>query len=78
MYIHEEIMKSVLPLIKKYDLELIDLIGEMNHAAWELTVLNQHGLVKLEAKLNEPPNVRVEPPRTVENESAALTRSART
>ena len=47
MFIHEEIQKAVLPLIEKYDLELIDLIGEINHAAWELSVLNDAGLKKL-------------------------------
>lgn len=46
-YIHEEIQAAVLPLLKKYDLELIDLIGEMNHAAWELSVINQSGIAKL-------------------------------
>lgn len=47
MYIHEEIQAAVLPLLKKYDLKLIDLIGELNHAAWELSVLNQTGIDKL-------------------------------
>ena len=51
MYIHEEITKAVLPLLEKYDLELIDLIGEMNHAAWELSVLNESGLAPLRDKL---------------------------
>ena len=51
MFIHEEIQKAVLPLLKKYDLELIDLLGEMNHAAWELSVLNDAGLKKLIADL---------------------------
>lgn len=46
-YIHEEIQAAVLPLLKKYDLELIDLIGEMNHAAWELSVLNEPGIARL-------------------------------
>ena len=53
MYIHEEITKAVLPLLEKYDLELIDLIGEMNHAAWELSVLNKSGLDKLKIQLND-------------------------
>lgn len=44
MYIHQEIEKAVLPLLKKYDMELIELIGEMNHAAWELSVLNKRGI----------------------------------
>lgn len=47
MYIHEEIQAAVLPLLKKYDLELIDLIGELAHASWELSVLNEAGLEKL-------------------------------
>lgn len=47
MYIHEEIKFAVLPLLKKYKLELIDLVGEMNHAAWELSVLNKQGIQKL-------------------------------
>ena len=47
MYIHEEIQQAVLPLLKKHKLELIDLIGEMNHAAWELSVLNKNGIQKL-------------------------------
>ena len=59
MFIHEEIQKAVLPLLKKYDLQLIDLLGEMNHAAWELSVLNDAGLQKLVAELNEMPNVKV-------------------
>lgn len=56
MYIHEEIQKAVLPLLEKYDLELIDLIGELNHAAWELSVLNKAGIENLIAEL-EVPNV---------------------
>ena len=56
MYIHEEIQKAVLPLLEKYDLGLIDLIGELNHAAWELSVLNKHGIDKLIAELDEMPN----------------------
>lgn len=51
MYIHEEIQLAVLPLLKKYDLELIELIGEMNHAACELMPLNQNGLKRLHAEL---------------------------
>ena len=52
MYIHEEIIKAVLPLIKKYDLTQLDLIGELNHAAWELAVLNKRGIEKLEDELS--------------------------
>lgn len=52
MYIHEEIQRAVLPLLEKYDLELIDLIGELNHAAWELSVLNKNGIKKLTEELN--------------------------
>lgn len=55
MYIHEEIQKAVLPLLEKYDLELIDLIGELNHAAWELSVLNKAGIEKLIAELQASP-----------------------
>lgn len=51
MYLHDQIIKAVLPLIKQHDLELIDLIGEMNHAAWELSVLNKNGIEKLAAEL---------------------------
>lgn len=51
MYIHEEIQKAVLPLLDKYDLELMDLIGELNHAAWELSVLSKSGIEKLKAEL---------------------------
>lgn len=51
MYIHEKIQRAVLPLLKEYDLELIDLLGEMNHAAWELSVLNKAGIEKLMAEL---------------------------
>jgi hypothetical protein len=47
MYIHEEIQKAVLPLLEKYDLELIDLIGELNMAAWKLSVLSKTGLDRL-------------------------------
>lgn len=47
MYLHQEIQLAVLPLLQKYDLERIDLLGEMNHAAWELSVLNEAGLQNL-------------------------------
>jgi hypothetical protein len=53
MFIHEEIQIAVLPLIKKYDLSPIELIGEMNHAAWELSVLNQYGIQCLLEGLEE-------------------------
>lgn len=53
MFIHEEIMKSVLPLIAKHNLELIDLIGEMSHAAFELSVLSDVGIKRLTAELNK-------------------------
>ncbi|UOF78820.1 hypothetical protein [Caudoviricetes sp.] len=59
MYIHEEIQQAVLPLLEKYDLEVIDLIGELNHAAWELSVLNKNGIAKLIAKLKVS-NVQIE------------------
>jgi hypothetical protein len=58
MYIHEEIQRAGLPLLKKYDLELIDLIGELNHAAWELSVLSKAGIDKLIVEL-EVPNVEL-------------------
>ncbi len=58
MYIHNEIQKAVLPLLEKYDLELVELLGEMNHAAWELSVLNKAGIEKLIAEL-EVPNVEL-------------------
>ena len=51
MYIHEEIQLAVLPLLDKYDLELIDLVGEMSHAVWELVPLNKIGLKKRHAEL---------------------------
>lgn len=51
MYIHEQIIKAVLPLMEKYDLELIDLLGELAHAAFELSVLNEDGIKKLQEKL---------------------------
>jgi hypothetical protein len=47
MYIHEEIQRAVLPLLEKYDLELIDLIGELNMAAYKLSILSKTGLEKL-------------------------------
>lgn len=53
MYIHEEILQAVLPLIKKYDLELIDLIGEMAHAMHTIYPLNQAGIEKLIAELDD-------------------------
>lgn len=53
MYIHEEIIKAVLPLIQKHDLELIELVGEINHAAWELSVLNEAGIERLEQELSK-------------------------
>lgn len=51
MFIHDQIIMACLPILKKYDLELIDLIGEMNHAAWELSVLNKQGIDKLIVEL---------------------------
>lgn len=51
MYIHEEIQLAVLPLLEKYDLEKLDLIGEMCHAAWELMPLNHDGLLRLREEL---------------------------
>src|SRR4030067_1801004 len=55
MCIHEEIQKAVLPLLEKYDLELIDLIGELNHAAWEISVLNKTGIENLITELRVKP-----------------------
>ena len=52
MYMHNEILKSVLPLLKKYELTPLELIGEMNHAAWELSVLNARGVEILIDELN--------------------------
>jgi hypothetical protein len=52
MYIHEEIQAAVLPLLKKHNLNLAELIGEMNHAAWELSVLNKTGIQRLVDKFN--------------------------
>jgi hypothetical protein len=40
-----------LPLLEKYDLELIDLIGELNMAAWKLSVLSKAGLDRLIVEL---------------------------
>jgi hypothetical protein len=57
MYIHEEIQLAVLPLMKKYDLDLIDLIGEMNHAAWEFYPLNARGIEKLHTELKQKAKV---------------------
>ena len=51
MYMHEEITKMVYPLVKKYDLELIDLIGELNHAAWELSTMSKAGIERRLAEL---------------------------
>jgi hypothetical protein len=59
MYIHEEIQRAVLPLLEKYDLELIDLIGELNMAAWKLSVLSKAGLDRLIVELNETHNVEI-------------------
>lgn len=58
MYIHEEIQLAVLPLLKKYDLELIDLIAEMNHAAWDFSALNERGIKTLHAELKQKAKVR--------------------
>ncbi len=57
MYIHEEIQLAVLPLIKKYNLDLIDLIGEINHAAWEFMPLNKAGIERLHAELQQKAEV---------------------
>ena len=57
MYIHEQIQKAVLPLLEKYDLQLIELIGEMNQAAFNLSVLSEAGVQDLIAELNDMPNV---------------------
>ena len=61
MYIHEEIQKAILPLLEKYDLELIDLIGELNHAAWELSILNNAGIEKLIKELEVQPQNEAAP-----------------
>lgn len=53
MFIHSEIQKLVLPLLDKYELNIIDLVGEMNHAAWELTTLNGRGIERLIVELNK-------------------------
>lgn len=65
MYIHNEIKKAVLPLLKKYDLELIELIGELNHAAWELSILNKAGIEKLMVELSEVANAELTGSRSV-------------
>lgn len=51
MYIHNEIQKAVLPLLKKYDLELIDLIGEMAHAMHIMATLKKEALIEMMNKL---------------------------
>jgi len=53
MYIHEEIQAAVLPILKKHDLALIELVGEMNHAAFELSFLNPIALKKLADELSQ-------------------------
>lgn len=53
MYIHSEIQKAVLPLLAKYDIDLITLMGEMAHAAWEMSELSERGIQKLMVELNE-------------------------
>lgn len=58
MYIHEEIQLAVLPLIEKYNLSALELIGEMNHAAWELSVLNKQGLQKLLVRVEKKARVQ--------------------
>lgn len=56
MYIHEEILLAVLPLMEKHDIGLLDLIGEMNHAAWELTPLSPAGIRALRGELENAKN----------------------
>lgn len=36
MYLHQEIQLAVLPLLQKYDLERIDLLGELQNLLKEL------------------------------------------
>lgn len=63
MFIHNAILKAVLPLLEKYDppLTVAEIIGEMNHAAWELSVLSDAGVQKLMVELNEGPNAAYPP-----------------
>lgn len=53
MYIHEEIQLAVLPLLEKHDLELLDLIGEMCHAAHDLVPLSEAGIRRRHTSLKE-------------------------
>lgn len=47
VYIHKEIQKAVLPLLEKYDLELIDLIGEMAHAMHIMASFKKEALIEM-------------------------------
>lgn len=51
MFIHSQIQLAALELADKYDLSPLEIIGEMNHAAWELSVLNEQGIENLRADL---------------------------
>lgn len=56
MYIHEEILHAVLPILKKHakdDFSVQDLIAELNHAAWHLSGLNEIGIKILRADLKK-------------------------
>jgi len=48
MYIHEEIQLAVIPLMKKYDLQTLELIGIMCEAAADLATKSQGGIEKLQ------------------------------
>ena len=57
MYIHNEIIMAILPILEKSRVEseihseqpmsLQDFIGELNHAAWVLSTHNDEGLKML-------------------------------
>lgn len=58
MYIHEEIQLAVLRVAEKHKLGLLDMIGEMNHAAWEFAPLNARGIQSLYVELKKKKKVK--------------------
>ncbi len=47
MCMHEEILTAVLPLIKKYDLEMIDLLGQMAYAMHIMSEFKTEKLIEM-------------------------------
>lgn len=49
MYIHEEIIQAALGIGKKHDMNLVEIVSEMNHAAHVMLEMQGHYKKELEA-----------------------------